>query len=409
METPAPNRIQTLDLIRGIAVLGILAVNVSGFAGPTLAVYSPHVPTPGGLADEIAFAAMLVLFEGKMRTLFSILFGASLLLFVQKADARGQDGAVLQFRRLCWLALFGYLHFALFWWGDILFLYAIAGLFALVLARLDTRVKLAVALLGFTAWQTNAIARDLPLARIEFGQITGAPIAAPDAAKLAEARERQYNGARKEIARYERSFLAQASDNLANNTFYPVAGVVYSFGETLPLMLIGMILLRIGFFTSRWSSARLRRFSFVTLGVGGAITATFVVWAFAHHYPVQIMRLAINSALSFPHLLMALGYAGLLVLAAPRIGATSLGQRIVAAGRMALSNYLETTVLMTAIFYGWGLGLMGQIPDAWQPAFVLFGWVAMLWWSKPWLARFGQGPLEWVWRKLTEMRRSEAI
>jgi uncharacterized protein len=121
------------------------------------------------------------------------------------------------------------------------------------------------------------------------------------------------------------------------------------------------------------------------------------------------MRLAINSALSFPHLLMALGYAGLLVLAAPRIGGTALGQRIVATGRMALSNYLGTTVLMTAIFYGWGLGLIGQVPDAWQPAFVLLGWIAMLWWSKPWLAYFGQGPLEWVWRRLTEIRRPELI
>lgn len=390
-------------------MLGILAVNISGFAGPSLAVYSPHVPMPGSCADEIAFAAMLFLFEGKMRTLFSILFGASLLLFMQKADERGQDGAVLQFRRLCWLALFGYLHFALFWWGDILFLYAISGLAALLLARLDTRAMLAVALIGFTAWQANAIVRDLPLAQIEFRQITGAPIAAEDAAKLAAARERQYNGARKEIARYERGFLAQASDNLANNTFYPVAGVVYSFGETLPLMLIGMVLIRIGFFTGGWTGARLRRFSFVTLTIGSALTAVFVAWAFAHHFPIQIMRLAINSALSIPHLLMALGYAGLLVLAAPRIGATELGQRIVATGRMALSNYLGTTLLMTAIFYGWGLGLIGQIPAVWQGAFVFLGWSAMLWWSKPWLARFGQGPLEWVWRKLTEMRRPDAI
>lgn len=367
------------------------------------------MPVPGSRADEIAFAAMLFLFEGKMRTLFSILFGASLLLFVQKADERGEDGAILQFRRLCWLTLFGYLHFALFWWGDILFLYAISGLVALLLARLNTRVMLAVALLGFTAWQANAIVRDLPLAQIEFREITGAPIAAADAAKLAEVRERQYSDTRKEIARYERGFLTQASYNLANNTFYPVAGVAYSFGETLPLMLIGMILLRVGFFTGGWTKARLRRFSLVTLGFGNAMAAVFVARAFTHHFPIQVMRLAINSALSVPHLLMALGYAGLLVLATPRIGATALGQRIVATGRMALSNYLGTTVLMTAIFYGWGFGLMGQISTSWQIPFVLFGWSAMLWWSKPWLTRFGQGPLEWAWRKLTEMRRPDSI
>lgn len=405
---PVPStRIQTLDLIRGVAVLGILAINIAGFAGPRLSVFSPHVPEPGSRADEIVFAAMLLLFEGKMRTLFSILFGASLLLFIDKAEARGADGAVLQFRRLCWLALFGYLHFALFWWGDILFLYAVAGIAALLLARLDSRVLLAVALPIFTVWQAQAITRDLPLARSEFAQVTGAPPSGAKIAKLAETRERQLQNARKEIAGYQRGFLVQAGGNLAHNSFDPLMGVVYSFGETLPLMLIGMLLLRSGFFTGRWTAMELRRLSLAALAIGGGVTAIFAAWALAHHFPLQIMRLAINSALSFPHLLMALGYAGLLALAAPRIGATGLGQRVVAAGRMALSNYLGTTILMTAIFYGWGLGLIGRVPDAWQPAFVLLGWIAMLWWSKPWLARFGQGPLERLWRRLTEMRQSE--
>jgi uncharacterized protein len=403
------NRIESLDLIRGVAVLGILAVNIAGFAGPTLAVFSPHVPEPGSLADEIAFTTMLLVFEGKMRTLFSILFGASLLLFVERADARGQDGTVLQFRRLCWLALFGYLHFLLFWWGDILFLYAIAGMAALMLARLNTRVLLAIALLGFTAWQANGIARDLPLARIEFGQVTGATVTPAQAAEHEAASENQLRGAQRESGRYAEGFLTQAAYNLVRNTFNPVAGVVYSFGETLPLMLIGMVLLRTGFFTGGWSQAKLRKFSVAALCIGGSITAAFVGWAFVNHFPVQIMRLAINSALSFPHLLMALGYAGLLVLYAPQLLAGALGRRIAAAGRMALSNYLGTTILMTAIFYGWGFGLLGKVPDAWQPTFVLLGWAAMLSWSKPWLARFGQGPLEYVWRWLTKMRRTELI
>src|SRR5690606_35962840 len=87
-----------------------------------------------------------------------------------------------------------------------------------------------------------------------------------------------------------------------------------------------------------------------------------------------------------------------------RIAATALGRRLVAAGRMAFSNYIGTTVLMTAIFYGWGLGLAGTVGHAEQLAFVLLGWVFMLSWSKPWLARFRQGPLEWLWRSLAERR-----
>lgn len=407
MEGSAPGRIATLDLIRGIAVMGILAINISGFAGPTSAIYSPHVPGPGSVADEITFALTLVVFEGKMRALFSILFGASLLLFVEKADARGQSGQSLQFRRLCWLALFGYLHFLLFWWGDILFLYAIVGIFALLLTALDTRILLAVGLLTFTVWQASGVAHDLPLATTEFRQISSMPVTPYETVELKKVTAERSLKNEEEIARYRQGFIAQAEHNLAERTFYPIAGVIYSFGETLPFMLFGMVLLRTGFFTGRWSRQRLQWFSWTSLVVGGAITATFANWAFARHFPEEIMRLAINSALSFPHLLMALGYAGLLVLLAPRLAATPLGERIVATGRMALSNYLGTTVLMTAIFYGWGLGLVGNVPNAWQPLFVLLAWALMLLWSKPWLDRFGQGPLERLWRSLAKMRQTE--
>ena len=108
--------------------------------------------------------------------------------------------------------------------------------------------------------------------------------------------------------------------------------------------------------------------------------------------------------LAVPHLLMALGYAAILLLAAPHLIGTVPGQRLVAAGRMAFSNYLGMTVVMTALFYGWGLDLFGKVPPRWHWPFVVGGWVLMLGWSRPWLARFRQGPLEWAWRSLTWCR-----
>jgi len=104
---------------------------------------------------------------------------------------------------------------------------------------------------------------------------------------------------------------------------------------------------------------------------------------------------------ALPHLLMAIGYAAILVLLAPHIIGSTPGLRIVAAGRMAFSNYIGTTLLMTALFYGWGLGLIGQFGHAGLLAFVVLGWAAILAWSKPWLSRFRYGPLEWLWRCLT--------
>jgi uncharacterized protein len=105
------------------------------------------------------------------------------------------------------------------------------------------------------------------------------------------------------------------------------------------------------------------------------------------------------------HLALTLVWAALLVLAAPALLPTWLGERLRAAGRMALSNYLLTSLVMAFCFFGWGLGLVGQVGAAQQWWFVLLGWAVMLAWSKPWLERFRQGPVEWLWRSLTEGQR----
>ncbi len=148
-ENPAaapPDRIESLDLIRGVAVLGILAINIGGFAGPSVESISPNYMGPVSPADEWTFAAMFLLFEGKMRALFTLLFGASLLLFIERSEAAGRPGLALQLRRLLWLGLFGYLHYLLFWWGDILFYYALAGLLALPFCRLKPAMLAAIGL-----------------------------------------------------------------------------------------------------------------------------------------------------------------------------------------------------------------------------------------------------------------------
>jgi len=186
---------------------------------------------------------------------------------------------------------------------------------------------------------------------------------------------------------------------------FPLRVALGALGETVPLMLIGFVLCQWGFFT-RWPRAWLVAAVLGGIGVGGALSAGFAWWAWAHGFPYRSMVVAINHALGFPHLFMALGYAAALVMAAPALLASWPGRRLVAAGRMAFSNYIATTIVMTGLFYGWGLGLMGQVPASALPLFVLLGWALMLGWSTPWLARFRQGPLEWLWRSLVEGRRA---
>jgi uncharacterized protein len=398
-----PDRIGSLDLIRGMAVLGILAVNIAGFAGPSAATLTPHVPQPATMLDEAAFATIFVVFEGKMRALFTILFGASMLVFVDRVEARGGNGDVLQLRRLCWLMLFGTLHYFLFWWGDILFIYAVAGIIALFFRQLPPVPVLVSALVAYTLWHLAGTIANLPdvLAeehvRLGIATSTEAKAHAGFVAAFAER-------AQDELAEYRLGFAEQIGIKLRERPFWLLGTTLPSLGETLPLMLVGMVLLRTGFFTGAWPKRRLAALAIGGGLVGSALTLAILGWTWPRHFPPRAMSIMLLYATALPHLLMSLAYAALLVLVTPRLATTWLGRRFVAAGRMAFSNYIATTVLMTAIFYGWGLGLIGTVGHARELGYVLLGWLLMLGWSEPWLAYFRQGPLEWLWRSLTEAR-----
>jgi uncharacterized protein len=402
-DAAVPSRIAALDLVRGVAVLGILAVNLFSFAAPNGAVYSPNLPQAGSVADQYVFGAVLLLFEGKMRALFTILFGASLLLFVERAVEQGRDGARLQCRRLGWLALFGYLHFALLWDGDILFLYAVTGFAALAFRRAAPLPLVLAALVLFTFWQgAGSALLTQPLsaeAAVRAGTASKAQADYYDAI-VAEARLKDAG----DLAEAGLGFAGQVKSRLTDRPWQPLMLVVFVFGEAFPLMLIGMALYRSGFFSGGWPRRRLKQMALHGIGAGGAMTLAFTIWAHQTGYPEVAMQLAIHFLLSFPHLLMALGYGALLVLAAPRLLASRLGQRLEAAGQLAFSNYIATTVIMSAVFGGWGLGLFGQLGEARAWLLVPPVWALLLLWSKPWLFRFRQGPLEWLWRSLTELR-----
>ena len=433
------DRIRTLDLIRGVAVLGILAVNVAGFAATDSAVYSPDMPRLGVWQDHAAWLLTFVLFEGKMRALFSVLFGASLLLFVERLNQAGRDGARLQARRLVWLMLFGYLHFALIWDGDILFLYGAIGLVALALRNWQPRQLAVGAALVLMAWEIWGTAMWLPSVATEMAVTGGEASAAVVKQHTADLAQYRAEDA-KDVAEAKLSWPAQVKAKWTDRGDDPLNLITYNWGETLPWMLLGMALLRSGFFAGAWPRRRMVWLASAGIGLGGTATIGFALWASRNYYPEVTMHFATSFALALPHLAMALGYAALLVLSSPlslaggagggpvpeaqlanaptpnpsrkregdsvprRMFTVLVGQ-LEAAGRMAFSNYLGTSLAMAALCYGWGLGLFGQFGAAQRWTLVLLVWALILSWSQPWLTRYRQGPLEWLWRCLTEWRR----
>ena len=394
--------------MRGVGVLGIVAINVAGFFGPQAATLTPAMPGPASGADEAVFAALFLLLEGKMRALFSLLFGASLLLFVDRAEAAGRDGTALQGRRLGWLALFGYAHYILLWWGDILFVYALCGLVALGLRDLSNRALIGGGIAFFLLWALAGSLVGLPLVIAE-DQVRLGLATATQAHDVAQALQAARSAMASDIAQAHLPFLGMAASKLHNAPFWPLTMASASFGETLPLMLIGMGLYRTGFASGGWPRRALVWLALGGIGLGTAMAIPITLWAWHRHFPAIAMPDIMAYWAGPEHLLIALGLYAALVLAAPRLLAGWLGQRLAAAGQVAFSNYLGTSLALSFAAYGWGLGLFGHIPHADQPWLVLAIWAVMLGWSKPWLAHFRQGPLEWVWRSLVERRRMRFI
>ena len=397
-------RIVALDFIRGIAVLGILFPNIVAHGDAILSYFwPPNLPGGATAADKAFWLFQLVLIDGKFRGLFTLLFGAGLMLFAERVRARGAS-RWLQVRRLAWLALFGLVHFFLIWTGDILFLYAVSGLFALTMINWSAATQLKVGVVWFLAgslFLTTAMGGQAALE-----SIPEARQSAP--AQYADAKE----GWAEQLAKAKTETAAMSGDSYAGVVEYRfeeeageiVQAVVFGPLETIPLMLIGMALYRMGLFERRLDRAKMRQWGWIGVIGGAALTVPLGLLAYTADFPLALTLFAFNGPAAFMHLPMVLGLAALLSLWAPTAAQTMLGSRFVAAGRMAFSNYLGTSIVMMLIFQGWAGGLFHRFHRPELLLFALLGWALMLLWSKPWLARFRYGPLEWLWRCLTYWR-----
>ncbi|CAN5464256.1 DUF418 domain-containing protein [soil metagenome] len=397
------DRYISLDALRGFAVLGILLMNIISFALPYAAYINPRAWGGDSIADVATWAVTWMFFDGKMRALFSLLFGASTLLVIDKVEMAGGNGILASRRRLFWLLLFGLAHYLLLWRGDILRFYAILGFIALLFAGQTplTLVKWAFGLfliffLGLTAvavslyaMQASALAPGASADTLHNYRQMIDGLGAPGSVAILT-----------ELLLYRGSFggiVLHEVRALANDMFdmLALAGL-----DTLGWMLLGMAMLKSGFLTGDWDLDQYRKTARHCFLIGLPPMIAMAAWVIASDF--DPLRTATSSfAWSFPFRIpLTVGFAALLLWIVKQVPGHWLIVRVTAAGRMAFSNYLGTSLVMTAIFYGWGIGLFGQVSRAPLYGFVVLGWVLMLLWSKPWLDRFAYGPLEWLWRSL---------
>ncbi len=394
-------RVASLDFIRGVAVTGILAANIVAFGQPMTAyMYPDAFASPHGEADQWMWVAQFLLVDGKFRGLFSLLFGAGLYLFMERAWARGAT-LRLQVRRLFWLAVFGLAHFYLIWRGDILFGYAITGLVALPLLRWPAKRQLGVGVAGFILGAIALAAMmSVPYLTLEtsFGD---RPVMAEQREQMIAGREDALADGEQEVVLVrEGAYGAIVAHGFARHAAEPFSFVSLYLFETLPLMLIGMGLYRLGLFDGGINRATLMRWGWAGVIIGTVLSVPVALWAKAQDLSYYSTLAAFLGIGQLPRLFAIVGLAALLTVAAT--GSRNwLGQRICAAGRAAFTNYLGTSIAMMLLFHGWAGGLFGYLTRAELYVVTVIAWIVMLLWSKPWLDRYRFGPFEWLWRCLT--------
>lgn len=388
----AGERHLSLDVLRGLGVMGILAVNAVSFGLPMPVYVMPELsPVPLVGAEAAAWWIVQTFFHYKFVTLFSLLFGVSILLVGgERAD---KPRSALLRRRLAWLLAIGALHGLLLWYGDILMLYACTG-FVVMLARswpprrLFT-VSLAVLLLG----SLFAVA---PLIALE-----GAP---PETQKEVIAQMGQPIGD-VDIPGSIAAMRAGLPSAMAENaeawlTLQPASLLVFIW-RTGALMLLGMALFKTGLLTGRaktWIYAVLIALGAVGLAWSGWENSAKLATNFAK--PEALGRY--NVAYEFMSLPITLGYASAAILLLRARVVARLLTPLAKLGQMAFTNYLTQSLIMTTLFWsGRGLGLFGQFDRVQLWLCVIAIWVLQLVWSPLWLARFRMGPMEWAWRRLS--------
>ena len=409
--SPPTERLITLDVLRGLAVMGIFSVNVVGMAMLQFAYFYPPAYGFEGLGDRIMWLLNFLFVDGKLRSLFSILFGASLMLVIEGAARAGRSRFKTHYARMIVLLILGWLHWAVLWWGDILTHYAAVGMVAYWMWRLRAKWLLIISVVLFVLHAApgfyffNQQAQEYrqsqkPDAPAELKKKWAERLKElkPSAETLAKDQAEHEN-----IATRFKGALPEVDvrNGVSGDEVFEILSPL-DLGplwlETLALMVLGMAGYKSGFLTGQWDDRRYKKAATIGLGVGFAAYAIFaiIIWR-ANFAPLDFFGIAqVYSPLFRP--IMAMGYAALFILMFRNRSA--MRDRFAAVGRTAFSNYLGCTILGTLLFYGFAGDLYGKLSrgEAWL--FVPFVWAFMLIWSKWWLDRFAYGPFEWVWRSL---------
>jgi len=411
----AAERYLSLDTLRGVAVLGILVMNVYAFAMPLAAYYDPTIMGGTDALNMGTWFFTHVFFDQKFMSIFAMLYGAGLVMMMNRAESRGVPFAPVFFRRSAWLMLLGLLHGYFIWFGDILFHYALMGMVVFLARRVRAHRLITIACLMLpvtllinygSSFYLEELQADV--AAIERQQAAGGTLDEEQQQTLETWRELRPvfaptdDDIGEEVSAYQGSYVDALTHRAPFVAFMQVNGtLVFILWRVGGLMLLGMALMKLGVLSGERSPRFYRRLMLIGYGTGLPLTVLSAVILETHGFdPLFTARYG-----GIPNYFGSILVVGAIVLIVKSDAWEAMVERFAAVGRMALSNYLLHSLVMTSVFYGYGLGLYAGIPRIGQQALaaLLIGLQLLV--SPWWLRQFRFGPAEWLWRSLTYRRR----
>lgn len=416
------DRIKSIDTIRGFALLGILMMNIPGFGiNWDFWYHITHSPRTGN--DYYTFTAVFVFFEGTMRGLFSMLFGAGMVLFMlNKKDIPGQPTvAEYYYRRLLWLVLFGLINaFVILWEGDILFFYGLCGMLLFPFRKLKPKwlVVLALACVSIGMIKSEWGWSEFREKRIAYNEAVDAK---KENKKLNAEQEAAISGWMN-IEKRQKPDTAQTNENRRKmrsgygtifNYFIPSnadgeIGYMYNgCWDMLAMMFLGMAMFAWGFFTNKLRTSTYAMWMLIGYGVGIPVGWVLVQqgWldfgAMGPGAYADRWRVSHEVFLEFRRIPLTIGHASLLMLIFRSGLVPWLMKALANVGQMAFTNYLMQSIICTFFFYGYGFGNYDKL--YFHQLYYAVGavWIFQIIFSAIWLSYFRFGPFEWLWRSLT--------
>lgn len=382
-----------MDILRGVAVLGILVMNIQSFAMPSVAYSNPTAYENLSGNNLWVWLTSHVFADQKFMAIFSMMFGASIVMLSQKAQKEDMRSSALQSRRFIFLAIIGLLHAYLIWYGDVLFAYAVCAFFMFRFRSKKSAalVKIGIAFLVIGSLISIAAGYSTPFWEPSEFEATKTEIWNPELSKIAE-----------EIDVYRDSWERQIPYRISQAFSLQTTVFLFeTFWKTAGLMLIGMALHKKRVFKAKQSDKYYAKMMGYGLGLGLPLVIIGVMLDFNHDWDFKLSFFFYSQLNYWGSILMALGYIGIVMVIAKSSTRSFMAKRLADVGKMALSTYLLQSIICGFLFYGHGLSLFGDLDRSLQMVTVLGVWVFNIAFASLWLNYFKYGPFEWLWRSLT--------